>query len=155
MRATRRIAIDWKVPPTESFRGGNVVTPFLRAMLDHDRAFGHYEAVLVPSARYTLLPTGIAQELGVVPQNLERVSDPLFPGFDLWKSIEDLVIRVFGSSSEEYLELKLPVAFDSTSRLSSVVLGERFFFQVRVHFEPDKRDQSWIEQFRFLGLGSV
>lgn len=95
------------------------------------------------------MPRGLAEELKVPLDQLNRVSDPLFPGFDLrfWKKSHPVQVV---SEKLEFLLVNLSIAFDASGALRSVVLGEKFFFQVRIHFEPDVVDGSWIEQHRTL-----
>lgn len=146
MGRVTRIDIDWRIPPSDVGRG-NVVVPYLSAQPE---GVIFHEAVLVPSARYTLLPAAIARELTIDTRVLPRVDDPLFPGFALWRATDSLPLRVTGKTLGEHLLVRLPVAFDSTGRLESVVLGEGFFHLVRIHFDPERTDASWIEQFRAL-----
>lgn len=140
--------MDWRISPSDE--GGQVIVPILTAQIVDEKAIGLQEAVLAPSARYILAPTGVASNMGIYPQALKRVTDPLFPGFDLWLW-KTAPIKVVGAGSfSDHLLLNLPIAFDSTARLKCIVLGERFFWQVRIHFNPEKPGDSWIEQFRHL-----
>lgn len=150
MAEPRRIAIDWRVPPSEVGEPRPVVVPVLTAQPADAAAFAMHEAVLAPSARYALAPREVAEELGVDADLLPRVEDPLFPGLDLrlWRA--SCAVKVFGKGLGEHLLVRLPLALDASGRLRSIVLGERFFHQVRVHLEPDREDASWIEQCREL-----
>jgi hypothetical protein len=121
------------------------VVPELSARLRSGAIFGRTKVVLAPFAACTVLPLFLARELGLSHTELGTpMTDPMLPHLTLWLWRESHPIEIYGEALGEHLLTYLPIAFDSSEKLDSVVLGQHFFHRVRLVL--DRKGKSSIER---------
>ncbi len=144
VRPVQRIQLRWRLHPDDLLRGQKLLVPELSVRLQETVVFGRTKAILAPFGRCTVFPLFIARELGLAQTELGTpFQDPLLPHLTLWLWREAQAIEVYGESLGDHLECKVPVAFDSSEKLDSVLLGQQFFHAV--HLQLDVKGESTIE----------